>query len=778
MNYTFSLYHADTLGDASNCLYPHKAEIRDAPSFIAAVSHDYVAAQYKAGYRKNSNFIKSNCLMMDCDNDSTENAEEWITPHILADALPDVAFAVHYSRNHMKEKGGRAARPKFHVFFPIPETEDATVYRDLKKQLQDKISFFDTNALDAARFFFGTQSPQIEFFDGKITIVDFLASLPEEWSKRQPGRTIPEGKRNTTLSRFAAQVLKRLGDTSDAYQAFLTESAKCAPPLEEKELDSIWKSALRFYEEIKQQEGYIPPEKYNANVGKGNSPSNAAAACPFNYKPEDYTDVGQAKMLACEYSSELRYSSATDFIYYNGTHWEESSSKARSLAQNLTQKQLDEAKAESVAAWTEMEENGAAEIIVSSKKKGEFSNEQMESYLRYKAAEEYKNFAIGRRKSLNISSTLKEAGPILEIKYEVLDANSYLLCTPDGTYDLQKGLKGWSENRSENYITKSTSLSPGDKGADLWEKQLNLLFCGDQDLIRYVQLVAGAACVGKVFMEQIVIAYGYGANGKSTFWNTLSRILGGYSGKLSSEVLTVRSRTNIKNEMAELKGKRLVIAAELTGGTRLDTAAIKKLCSTDEIYAEKKYKDPFSFVPSHTLVLYTNHLPKINDCDDGTWRRIIVVPFNAKITGNTDIRNYADYLYENAGPAILAWMIEGAYQVIQKNFKIEQPKAVRDAIAKYHDESDWLKNFIAESLDVGEEYTSSSGSIFQAYRSYCDRTGEFARNSVAFYNALDQAGFERERVKGKRLIYGLKLKDNMPESSKQTFPDLFESFDE
>ena len=52
-----------------------------------------------------------------------------------------------------------------------------------------------------------------------------------------------------------------------------------------------------------------------------------------------------------------------------------------------------------------------------------------------------------------------------------------------------------------------------------------------RDLMDYVQLVAGTACIGKVFIEQMIIAYGCGANGKSTFWNTLARVLGTYSGK-------------------------------------------------------------------------------------------------------------------------------------------------------------------------------------------------------------------------------------------------------
>ena len=126
-----------------------------------------------------------------------------------------------------------------------------------------------------------------------------------------------------------------------------------------------------------------------------------------------------------------------------------------------------------------------------------------------------------------------------------------------------------------------------------------------------------------------------------------------------------------------MRGQRLVIAAELEEGTRLNTATVKQMCSTDEVYAEKKYKDPFSFVPSHTLVLYTNHLPKVGAIDAGTWRRLIVVPFNARITGSGDIKNYAEYLYENAGPAILAWMIEGAKRVIDMEFHITLPGGER-----------------------------------------------------------------------------------------------------
>ena len=269
----------------------------------------------------------------------------------------------------------------------------------------------------------------------------------------------------------------------------------------------------------------------------------------------------------------------------------------------------------------------------------------------------------------------------------------------------------------------------------------------------------GLAVVGRVYQEILIIAYGGGANGKSTFWNTVSRVLGTYSGKLSAETLTVGCKRNVKPEMAELKGKRLIISSEMEEGMRLNTAVVKQLCSTDEIFAEKKYKAPFAFTPSHTLVLYTNHLPKVGANDDGIWRRLIVIPFNAKIEGNNDIKNYADYLYENAGGYILKWIIEGAKKAIDADFKTELPQVVKDAIQAYREDNDWLGHFIEERCDVDVSYTEKSGELYQRYREYAVQNGEYTRQVGDFISALENAGFARKKTKNGKFFYGLKLKE-------------------
>ena len=237
-------------------------------------------------------------------------------------------------------------------------------------------------------------------------------------------------------------------------------------------------------------------------------------------------------------------------------------------------------------------------------------------------------------------------------------------------------------------------------------------------------------------------------------------MLGTYSGNMSADTLTVGCKRNVKPELAEAKGKRLIIAAEMEEGMRLNTSTVKQLCSTDEIYAEKKYKDPFSYVPSHTLVLYTNHLPKVGAIDAGTWRRLIVIPFNAKIEGNSDIKNYADYLYDKAGGAILTWIIEGAKRVIAKDYHITQPQVVKDAIASYRENNDWLAHFLNDCCEVDKPYTEKSGELYNAYRNYCTQVGEYTRSTTDFYVALESAGFDRHKTNAGTIVRGLKLQSD------------------
>ena len=572
---------------------------------------------------------------------------------------------------------------------------------------------------------------------------NFDAGLP---NGHHASPMIPEGCRNATMSRFAGRVIKKYGDSEEAYRCFLDEAAKCAPPLEDSELSTIWHSAQRFYARVQQQAGYVPPDVYNDDT---------------SYKPADYSDVGQAEVLAKHFSGELWYSPATHFIRYTEHYWKETEPGAQAVAHELTRRQMKEASKDMLDALKRLKDTGAQNILdTTTKAKAEslFSDEQSKAYAAYLSAKAYQSYAIRRRDSKYITATLKESRPMLELSPRDLDANCFALNTPAATYDLRKGITGARDHSPEDYITKITSVSPSSKGERLWQDSLNLIFCKNQELIDYVQMICGLAAIGKVFVEALIISYGCGRNGKSTFWNAVSRVLGLYSGNISADTLTVGCRRNIKPEMAEVKGKRLLIAAEMQEGARLNDSTVKQLCSTDDVFAEKKYKDPFSFTPCHTLVFCTNHLPKVSASEDGIWRRLIVIPFDAKIEGTSDIKNYGEYLYNNAGESILAWIIEGAKKVIALGYKIPVPVCVQKAIDEYRVQNDWFGHFLEDKCELDATFRESSSALYQAYRNYCVDTNEYVRSTSDFYFALENAGFKRIKPKNKRFFTGLRLK--------------------
>ena len=209
---------------------------------------------------------------------------------------------------------------------PIPDT-----YAAIKRKLAALLPFVDPKALDAAHFFYGTEDPLVEYYPG-TRMLDELLEEEEFDAGMDRGtygdRVITEGSRNATMSRKAGKIVKRFGYNEEAHEIFLKEAEKCDPPLEDDELDKIWHSAARTVQWAQEQPGYIPPEEFNA-IG--------------SLKPDDYSDVGQAKVIATDCGSEIIYTPGTDFVCFTGKRWEESKPKALGLVIEFLDRQLADA---------------------------------------------------------------------------------------------------------------------------------------------------------------------------------------------------------------------------------------------------------------------------------------------------------------------------------------------------------------------------------------------------------------------------------------------------
>lgn len=696
------IYTSNVLQSPQNVFYPKCFKIKTTDDLKNAVVFDYVAANFTDNKRGDDKFIKSDCVILDIDN-ASEDKKDWVYPSDLKESFPNVEYWVHFSRNHEKEKNGKKPRPKFHVFFPISETSDIEKYRSLKTAIVNFFPAFDEKAVDASHFFFGTQEPQVMHVAGVLNVDDFIKSVETKTitifeDKKTSDMLILEGSRNDTLHKKTLALLTRHGESDTAKKEFAKECNRCSPLLPIEEIKAIWASALKFYRNtITQNPSYIPPEDFSA-------------------LPETPTEAAEAECFTKAFSKEIVFCPAYGFLFFDGKIWNINDLEVR-------------------YRFTE------------------FVKKQISSCPKTAGGEQCKKFLIHCLNLNPIQNVLKLSQYKFFKSAEDFDKDPNLLNTPGGVVDLRTG--DVRPVRPDDFMTQITTVSISEENFGKWQQFLEDVFCGDKDLIAYVQLVCGAALFGVVQNEGLIISQGDGRNGKSTFWNVISQVLGTYAGSLSSDVFLTNTQRNVKYELAMLKGKRLAICQELNEGVKLDEAILKQITSTDKINAELKFKDCFSFTPSHSIVMHTNHLPEVKSMDEGTWRRLNVIPFLARFNGKKEVKNFASVLVKKCGGAILKWLIEGAVKAFKCDFKFTLPEAVKKTTAAYKKDNDWLEPFIAEKCVKDKEARVQSSLL---YTIFCQYNKGPRRTQTAFTLAMKKAGYET--VKNSVIFFqGLRIRN-------------------
>lgn len=480
----------------------------------------------------------------------------------------------------------------------------------------------------------------------------------------------------------------------------------------------------------------------------------------FNVKPGDYSDAGNAAVFSVAYKGLLAWCDALGWLYFNDKRWEESDHKAVDAATTLTDWMLDDARIEySFAVQREADAKSAVANEIDGAK-----DELKEAQKAVAGAKSYLAHAQKSRNAARIRGMLDLAKPSLVVKASQLDADPFLLNTPGGTVDLRTGkLKPHDIDSPYLFCTHMTAAPPGEissendlEGHRLWYDFLEMITCHDKSLAYYLQLVMGMALIGKVYHEGLMLATGGGCNGKTTFFGVCQRVAGDYAGSIDPRVLTT-DRQNKGAALATLRGKRFVIAAETEEGQRLSTSMLKQLASADKLVIEKKYHDPEEIDPSHTLVLFTNHLPRVGSTDHGTWRRLTVIPFNATIPEDKRIPNYGDILFERAGKTITSWMIQGAVDFVRNGCKLTAPDVVAEATEAYQDRENWLENFIDDRCIREPGARIGARELYLEYKDWATGAGEYVRREKDFAEAMGKAGYQKITPKNKRAWLGLRV---------------------
>jgi putative DNA primase/helicase len=320
---------------------------------------------------------------------------------------------------------------------------------------------------------------------------------------------------------------------------------------------------------------------------------------------------------------------------------------------------------------------------------------------------------------------------------ENFDAEPWLLNVENGTLDLRTGsLKPHSRN---DLITKIAPISY-DKNAmcPIWDTFLNEIMPGDPDLIRFLQKAVGYSLTGDTSEQVVFILFGTGANGKSTFINTILHLLGGYALQTATETLLVKKHgTGIPNDLARLKGARFVAAVEAEQGRPLAEALVKQLTGGDPIVARFLYGEYFQFYPTFKLFLSVNHKPIIKGSDHGIWRRIRLIPFNVTFPLCKRDPNLSTKLKAEL-PGILRWAAEGC--LLWQKEKLAPPAAVKAATEDYRTEMDVVGDFIRECCDELPDEKTPFKDLFAKYTTWSLVNGDSFPDQKEFAQALSERG--------------------------------------
>lgn len=345
-----------------------------------------------------------------------------------------------------------------------------------------------------------------------------------------------------------------------------------------------------------------------------------------------------------------------------------------------------------------------------------------------------------------------------------LDSHAWELNTPAGILDLRTGTLGPAD--PDKLHTRITSCAPDfDADRALLRRVLAQIF-PDAEILGYVQRLFGYSAVGEVLDHVLPFCYGPGGNGKGTILEAVRAVLGDYAGAAPSGFLMATTYAKHETELADLSGLRLVICSEVNEEDKFDEAKVKRLTGGDTVKARFMRQDYFEFPPTHHLWLMGNHQPDVEAGGDGFWRRLRLIPFTNKVAEDQIIPNLQGILATDHGPALLAWIAEGARDYAAGGLR--EPAGVKAATADYAHDVDTIGRFLEDECYTGPSYADQAVKVTDlkfAYEKWCLANGEKPVTGRAFPSQLARHGVAVGRAApkgnaGVRLYGGVLLKSD------------------
>lgn len=336
----------------------------------------------------------------------------------------------------------------------------------------------------------------------------------------------------------------------------------------------------------------------------------------------------------------------------------------------------------------------------------------------------------------------------MTISAEVINADAFLFNARNGTLDLRTGEIRPHDPR--DMITKcaGTDIDP-DATSTTWTEFLEVVL-PDTDVRSYLGRLFGLAMLGEIREHTLPILTGTGGNGKSVMVETVLAAFGDY-GLTVDPKLIIRTKSERHGTfLADLHGARLVLTSETDEGDRLAAGTVKTLTGGDRIRANRMRSDPFEFTPSHSLLMVTNHTPKVSGDDQALWRRLRIVPFDVVVPEedrDTELpaRLKADHLQ-----AVLAWCLAGWLDY--QRHGMATPAAVQLRTNAYQTESDPLGQFLDAQCVIRDDVNVMAGALFEHYSMWALKTGNARLTATDFGKRMTERFAKKATNKGQKYI--------------------------
>jgi putative DNA primase/helicase len=375
-------------------------------------------------------------------------------------------------------------------------------------------------------------------------------------------------------------------------------------------------------------------------------------------------------------------------------------------------------------------------------------------------------WAVQSESAVRIDAMIKSARPYLTVASVQFDTRPDLLCVRNGVVNLRTGQL--MPHDATMMLTKRTHIDYDPSAtAPKWRAFLDRIFEGNGDVLQFIQRAVGYTLTGSTDEHCLFFLYGVGANGKSTFLEAMRMVMGEYYVTTSVEAMLATEYTGGATPyVASLPGMRMAMASEMPEGRRFNESLIKDITGGGTITARRLYGDPFEFQPSHTMWISGNYRPRITGTDEGIWRRLKVVPFNAFIPPE-ERRPMGEVLdeFRSELSGILTWAVQGS--IAWYDWGLPASRTIEQATMEYRGEEDVVARFVAAECVLQPDAMTAKHKVFEAWQRWTDEESEKSANGWSqrrFTEQLKRKGVELGGM-GRMFYVGIGLRTDRAEGA-------------